>query len=151
MISFFNFSKYWSSGGMKLTGENRSNRGRTCPSATLSSTNSTWTDPGSNLGLCCERPATNRLSHGTAKSWTILSGRIIYLPCPSTLMLYKSYCSQKASYWDIQEHICCWFLLNILLSLYFSSFLCVIISLKKRKNPAKLNLKHAKNRHCHLV
>jgi hypothetical protein len=51
---------------MKLTGENRSTRGKTCPSATLSTTTSTWLDPGSNPGLCGERPATNRLSHGTA-------------------------------------------------------------------------------------
>jgi hypothetical protein len=36
---------------MKLTGENRSTRRKTCPSATLSTTNPTWTDPGSNLGL----------------------------------------------------------------------------------------------------
>jgi hypothetical protein len=51
---------------MKLTRENRSTRGKTCPSATLSTTNPTWTDPGSNPGLRGERPATNRLSHGTA-------------------------------------------------------------------------------------
>jgi hypothetical protein len=38
----------------------------TCPSATLSTTNSTWTDPGMNLGLCGERPVTKHLSHGTA-------------------------------------------------------------------------------------
>jgi hypothetical protein len=36
---------------MKLTGENRSTRGETCPSATLSTTNSTLTDPVSNPGL----------------------------------------------------------------------------------------------------
>jgi hypothetical protein len=35
-------------------------------SATLSTTNPTWTDPGSNPGLCGERPATNHRSHGTA-------------------------------------------------------------------------------------
>jgi hypothetical protein len=35
---------------MKLTGENRSTRGKTSPSATLSTTNPTWTDPGSNPG-----------------------------------------------------------------------------------------------------
>jgi hypothetical protein len=51
---------------MKLTGESRITRGKTCPSATLFTTNSTWTDPGSNPGLCGEMPATNRLSHGTA-------------------------------------------------------------------------------------
>jgi hypothetical protein len=27
----------------------------------------TWIDPGANLGLCGERPATNDLSHGTAQ------------------------------------------------------------------------------------
>jgi hypothetical protein len=45
---------------MKLTG------GKTCPSATFSTTNPIWTDPGSNPGLRSGRPATNRLSHGTA-------------------------------------------------------------------------------------
>jgi hypothetical protein len=33
---------------MKLTGENRSTRGKPCPNATFSTTNPTWTDPGSN-------------------------------------------------------------------------------------------------------
>ena len=51
---------------MKLTGENRSTRAKTCPSATLSTTNPTLTDSGSNPGLRDGRPATNRLSHGTA-------------------------------------------------------------------------------------
>jgi hypothetical protein len=52
---------------MKLTGENRSTREKTCPSDILSTTNPTWTDSGSNPGLRDERPAANRLSHGTAK------------------------------------------------------------------------------------
>jgi hypothetical protein len=41
--------------------------GENLPSATLSTTNPTWIDPGANPGLSGERPATNRLSHGTAK------------------------------------------------------------------------------------
>jgi hypothetical protein len=45
-------------------------RRKTCPSATLSTTNPTWTDPGSNPGLRNGRPATNRLSHGTADDRT---------------------------------------------------------------------------------
>jgi hypothetical protein len=40
--------------------------GENLPSATLSTTNPTWVDPGANPGLRGERPATNRLSHGTA-------------------------------------------------------------------------------------
>jgi hypothetical protein len=51
---------------MKLTGENRSTRRKARPSATLSTINPTWTDPGSNPGFRGERPATNRLSHGTS-------------------------------------------------------------------------------------
>jgi hypothetical protein len=57
---------------MKLTGENRRTRGKTCPSATLSTTNPTWTDPGSNPGLRGGRPAANRLSHGTAITLPLL-------------------------------------------------------------------------------
>jgi hypothetical protein len=53
-------------GGMILTGENRRTRRKTCPSATLTTRNPTWIDRGAYPGLCCERPATNRLSHGTA-------------------------------------------------------------------------------------
>jgi hypothetical protein len=41
---------------MKLTGENRSTRGKTCPSVNFSTTNPTWTDPGSNLGLRGQPP-----------------------------------------------------------------------------------------------
>jgi hypothetical protein len=55
---------------MKLTRENRSTRRKTCPSATLSTTNPTWTDPGSNPGL--------RLSHGTdlrtLVEWRVAAG-----------------------------------------------------------------------------
>jgi hypothetical protein len=46
-------------GKPKFSGEN-------CRSATLSTTNPTWTEPGLNPGLRGERPATNRVSHGTA-------------------------------------------------------------------------------------
>jgi hypothetical protein len=61
---------------MKLTEENLSTRGKTCPSATLSTTNPTWTDAGSNPGLRGERPKTNRLSHGTAIFTVFHVGRI---------------------------------------------------------------------------
>jgi hypothetical protein len=52
---------------MKLTGENWSTGRKTCPSATLSTTNPTWTDPGCNPGLRGDRRATNRLRHDTAR------------------------------------------------------------------------------------
>jgi hypothetical protein len=50
--------------------------GKIRPSATLSTTNPTSTDPGSNLGLCGERTATNRLSHGTAVCYDISDRRL---------------------------------------------------------------------------
>jgi hypothetical protein len=52
---------------MKLAGKNPSTQGETCPSVTLSTTNPTWTDPGLNPGVRCERTATNRQSHGTTQ------------------------------------------------------------------------------------
>jgi hypothetical protein len=51
-----------SDGGMILTGENRTTRRKTCPSATLSTTNPTWTDLGAKPGIRGERPAANDLS-----------------------------------------------------------------------------------------
>jgi hypothetical protein len=41
--------------------------GENLPSATLSTINPTWIEPGANPGLRGERPVTNRLSHGTAQ------------------------------------------------------------------------------------
>jgi len=41
----------WSIGGMILTGENWSTGRETCSSATLSTTNSTWTEVVSNPGV----------------------------------------------------------------------------------------------------
>jgi hypothetical protein len=40
--------------------------GETCPSATLSTTNPTLPNPGSNPGRRGGKPATNRLSYGAA-------------------------------------------------------------------------------------
>jgi hypothetical protein len=69
---------------MKLTGENQRTREKACPSATLSTTNPTWTDPGSNPGLRGGRPAANRLSHGTARLGLKTSPYTHYaLPAPA--------------------------------------------------------------------
>jgi hypothetical protein len=51
---------------MILTGENRRTRRKTCPCATLSTTNPTWTDLVANPGHGGKKPETNRLSYGTA-------------------------------------------------------------------------------------
>jgi hypothetical protein len=58
--------KVESHGGMILTWENQRAQRKICPSATLSTTNPTWTDLGTNLSLYGERLATNCLSHGKA-------------------------------------------------------------------------------------
>jgi hypothetical protein len=59
--------EYGAIGGMQiLTGENLRTWRKSCPGATLSTTNPTWTNPGANWGLRCGRAATNRLIHGKA-------------------------------------------------------------------------------------
>jgi hypothetical protein len=80
---------------MKLTGENRRTRGRTCPSATLSTKNPTWNDPESNPGLRGRRPAANRLSHGRAFNKHILGLRNSH-SCRGTLRLLKFQKSKMA-------------------------------------------------------
>jgi hypothetical protein len=57
--------KYWGGGGI-------------CHSATLSTTIPIWTDPGSNLDLRGERPAINRLSHGTAENVFLIYTALIF-------------------------------------------------------------------------
>jgi hypothetical protein len=64
---------------MKLTWENRSTRGKTCPSATLSTTNPIWTDLGSKPVLRGDRPATNCLSRGTASAFVFPSAVVLWL------------------------------------------------------------------------
>jgi hypothetical protein len=48
-------------------GKPKNSEEETYPSATLSTTNPIWIDPGANPGLRGERPAINDLSHGTAQ------------------------------------------------------------------------------------
>jgi hypothetical protein len=56
----------WSTGGTTLSGINRCTRRKTCPSATISTTNFTWIGLGMNPGLCCVKPA--NLGHDTGCS-----------------------------------------------------------------------------------
>jgi hypothetical protein len=46
--------------------------GENLPGATLSTTNPTWPDPGSNPGRRGGKPATNRLSYGAALCWGLV-------------------------------------------------------------------------------
>jgi hypothetical protein len=52
-------------------GEHQSTWRKTSPSATLPSTNPTWTGLGLNLGLCSEKTVTNCLQHGTVTLFVI--------------------------------------------------------------------------------
>jgi hypothetical protein len=71
-LAYYTFPRWYEFGERRwndiLTGENRRTRRKTCPSATLSTTNPTRIDPGANPGLRGKRRATNDLSHGTALS-----------------------------------------------------------------------------------
>jgi hypothetical protein len=68
LISFFIFPSNGAPVEWNWQGKTDVLGGKTCPSASLSTTNFTWTDPGSNPVLRGGRQATNRLSHGTAFS-----------------------------------------------------------------------------------
>jgi hypothetical protein len=48
------------------TDREKPNNRKICPSATLSTTNPTWTSLCANPGLRGEKPATNRISYATA-------------------------------------------------------------------------------------
>jgi len=52
--------------GITRTGENRSTGRETYHSVTVSTLDRTWTDMGTNASCRSDRPATDRLSHGTA-------------------------------------------------------------------------------------
>jgi hypothetical protein len=61
-----------------------------CRSATLSTTNPTWPDLGSNSGRRSGKPATNRLSYGTACLPTYLNGCIRGMPTRAPAPLWCS-------------------------------------------------------------
>jgi hypothetical protein len=65
---------------------------KTCPSATLSTTNPTWPDPGSNPGRRGGKPATNRLSYGAPEHYVndifVSWNRIIQMPTNGPAQLY---------------------------------------------------------------
>jgi hypothetical protein len=58
-------------GGMNWLGKPKYSE-KTCPGATLSTTNPTLPDPGSNPGRRSGKPATNRLSYGATKVYTYI-------------------------------------------------------------------------------
>jgi hypothetical protein len=91
---------------MKLAGKNRSAQGKNCLSATLSTTNPTWTDPGSNLRG--ERAATNRLSHGTALPEHLREDNEIANLRVEVLKIYYSFYANRESGndCDVTRYIC---------------------------------------------
>jgi hypothetical protein len=87
-------------GGKILTGENRRTRRKTCPSATGSIRNPTQTYSGANPGARSDRPAINRLSHGTAREgvprypfqWSKISHGSVERPVYSLCYLGEADC-----------------------------------------------------------
>jgi hypothetical protein len=65
---------------------------KTCPSATLSTTNPTWLDPGLNSGCRGGKPATNRLSYGAAFTFIKYKYKILITSVDSqTIMSAETY------------------------------------------------------------
>jgi hypothetical protein len=105
-------------GGMRIGRGNRSTRKKTCPSSTLSTTHPTWPDLGSNPSRRCGKPATNRLSYGTAYSLTLLyklsSHRYVRSPpLPSTFLSLQAFqvqwegCHGRVKLWHQYQTSCC--------------------------------------------
>jgi hypothetical protein len=96
-LAYYAFPRWYESGERRwndiLTGDNRRTRRKTCPSATLSTTNPTWIDPGANPGLHGEKPATNDPSHDTAQSTdSYIPGECIKraaISCKYTFYIYR--------------------------------------------------------------
>jgi hypothetical protein len=78
-----------------IDGENRRTWRKTCPSATLTTTNSTWIEPGANKGLRDERPAANDLSHGTAPT--------VHLLHPSEIQFLTVASLKMKTFWDTAQ------------------------------------------------
>lgn len=69
----------WSTGGMILTGGNKSPTREMCPTASLSTTNPTHTGAGSKPVLCNDSLVTNCLSHDTVHKAVRLNVIRIYV------------------------------------------------------------------------
>jgi hypothetical protein len=61
---------------------------KTCPTATLSITNPTWTDPGSKPGLLAGRPAANRLSRDTTLNRKLHQNRTFFMNIPLLFYIF---------------------------------------------------------------
>jgi hypothetical protein len=77
---------------------------KTCPSANLSTTNPTWTDPGSNPGLRSGRPATNSLSHGTA----IVLVRFLHTTCSIHQSIFRRHVWRQRPIYLGVSNTRCW-------------------------------------------
>jgi hypothetical protein len=87
----------WSNCGITMTGENRRTWRKTCPSATLSTTNPTWAALGANSALHGEKPVTNHLSYGTAPHYLTDTECILALFCT----LHKI-CTKRNKHYNLE-------------------------------------------------
>jgi hypothetical protein len=87
--------------------------GKTCPSATLSTTNATWTDPRSKPGLRGERPATNRPSHGTAT--------LCYYSKHASTMCHETYHNTVLCNYETYRHAVWYYVTTTIMTSYCTS------------------------------
>jgi hypothetical protein len=96
-----------SHGGMILTGKTEELR-KTCPNATLSTTNPTWTNLDANLGLCGEMLVANHLSHGLVCRHLSESCFKITWMMELTTNAYSSTVFTNANFlWKCETHMPC--------------------------------------------
>jgi hypothetical protein len=105
---------------MILTGKNRRTRRKACPSTTLSTTNTTWTDRGANPRFRNERPATNRLNNDTA--CLCLS----YIIIVKAFILCVNLCLGSTLFLKVEKH----FIISVIFLLFFfCSWVCIWVQI----------------------
>jgi hypothetical protein len=115
---------------------------KTCPKATLSTTNHTWPDPGSNPGPRGGKPATNRLSYGAALYCSrpitcilvklLLQFIIVILNCKLSHVLVNNFFVLSLHVWHTRNCIALpYFLLYLI---FFPTINCISESLVTRQH-----------------
>jgi hypothetical protein len=123
------------SGRNEWRGKSKYSEKKTCPSATLSTTDPTWCNPGWDLGRRGGRPATNRLSYGKAVVIIILKLDILSYPKVKSIKGTRFY--QRQQNLHLPQVLGIW-------RLYYTiHFPKVVKILLPRSNGHRLNRIHA--------
>jgi hypothetical protein len=124
---------------MILTGENQRTWRRTCPSATLSTANTTWKDLGANLGFHGRWLVTKCLRHGTANepeglsAWSYACHLII--PEPENMNRVGLVIMSLGLLMGFLTWVTFWLISNALISFWLTFYDMACIKSKRKQFP----------------